>query len=323
MRILFVCSGNAGYISPFIKEQAEAITALENDVLIYPIVGKGILGYLGNLSNIKKKIQEFSPALIHAHYGLSGLVSCFQRTVPVVITFHGSDAYIFYVKLLSKLAALLSSFNIFVESKIGSRIKGHNKNAIVPCGTHLDVFYPISKSVAREMIGLIQEEKYILFSSRFDNSVKNYQLAKKSVELLNKDTTIIELINKTREEVNLLLNACDLALLTSISEGSPQFIKEAMACNCPIVSTDVGDVRWVLGNTEGCYVVSEKSNEKRETISAELIKVTSDKLQEALKFAEKVGRTKGRERIIELGLDSETVAKKIISIYKRVLRNKQ
>lgn len=259
------------------------------------------------MPRIKKKIKEFKPDLIHAHYGLSGLVSCLQRVVAVVITFHGSDAYIFYVKLLSKFAALLSAFNIFVENKIKNKINEHKNNAVIPCGIDLDTFYNMNKAVAREMLGLDKKKHYILFSSRFDNKVKNYSLAKSTLEIVDQQIELIELKNKSREEVNLLLNACDLALLTSISEGSPQFIKEAMACNCPIVSTDVGDVKWVVGNTEGCYLTSFD------------IKVTSDKLREVLEFAAKVGRTKGRERIIQLGLDSETIAKEIIEVYRKVL----
>lgn len=330
LKVLIVCSGNDGYISPFVSEQAKAIEKFGLEVQIYPIIGKGVIGYLRNLPRVKKKIKEFKPNLIHAHYGLSGLVSCLQRVVPVVITFHGSDAYIFYVKLLSKFAALLSAFNIFVENKIKNKIKGHKNNAVIPCGIDLEIFYPLNKAVAREMLVLKPDIKYILFSSRFDNKVKNYSLAKSSIEQVNQQIEIIELKNKTREEVNLLLNACDVALLTSIREGSPQFIKEAMACNCPIVSTDVGDVKWVVGNMEGCYIVSKKIPErmasqkvKSKELNQELIKETSDKLREALEFAEKVGRTKGRERLIKLGLDSETVAKKIIAIYKRVLSDEQ
>ena len=105
----------------------------------------------------------------------------------------------------------------------------------------------------------------------------------------------------------LYYNAADLLLLTSKHEGSPNIIKEAMACNCPVVSTDVGDVRWVIGNTKGCYITS--SNPVG----------VAQKVMLALEFSEKNSRTKGRERIMELGLDSDTIAAKIIAVYKKVL----
>ena len=92
MRILIVCSGNAGYISPFVQEQAASIESLSNEVLIYPIVGKGIIGYLKNIPNIKHNIRKFSPDIIHAHYGLSGLITSFvSGKIQLVVTYHGND----------------------------------------------------------------------------------------------------------------------------------------------------------------------------------------------------------------------------------------
>jgi len=112
------------------------------------------------------------------------------------------------------------------------------------------------------------------------------------------------------KELNFYYNACDLFLLTSVYEGSPQSIKEAIACNCPIVSTDVGDVKWVFGNTEGCYLTSFESID------------VADKIIRALAFVKERGRTKGRERIFELGLDSGTIAGKIIEIYEKTIFKK-
>jgi glycosyltransferase involved in cell wall biosynthesis len=103
------------------------------------------------------------------------------------------------------------------------------------------------------------------------------------------------------------MNASDVLILSSLHEGSPNVIKEAMACNCPIVTTNVGDVKWVLDNTDGCYISSFDPKEYVE------------KIKLALEFSEKNGRTKGRDRIIELGLDSVTIAKKIINVYQKVL----
>ena len=67
------------------------------------------------------------------------------------------------------------------------------------------------------------------FASNFSNKVKNYQLAKKALKHLNKKIHLIELVGYNRDEVNILLNAVDFLLMTSISEGSHQIIKEAMA----------------------------------------------------------------------------------------------
>ena len=100
------------------------------------------------------------------------------------------------------------------------------------------------------------------------------------------------------------LNAADVLLLTSKWEGSPNILKEAMACNCPIVSTDVGDVKWLLGDLEGHYLSSFDAVD------------FSKKIKQAFIFGK---RTCGRKRIYELGLDSENIADRIITIYNMVI----
>lgn len=307
MKVLIVSSGNSGHISPFVLEQGNSLNNLGIDLSYFKIIGKGIVGYLKNLKILKKKIKEFKPDLIHAHYGLSGLLACLQQEVPVIITFHGSDVNVFYVRLFSILAARLSAFNIFVEEKIKNNIKNKNKNKVIPCGIELETFYPIEKNTAKKLVNLNCNKQYILFSSNFTNKVKNFKLAQNALSLLNTNFEVIELKNKSREEVNLLLNACDIALLTSISEGSPQFIKEAMSCNCPIVATDVGDIRDITKNIDGCFITSFEP-----TSVAEAIK-------KAMEFSEKNKKTKGRDRIIQLKLDSESIAKEIINIYQNIL----
>jgi len=302
MRILTVCSGNSKHIAPFITEQVESLKSIGMDIEIFSIVGKGVLGYLINAIQIRNIVRKTKPDIIHAHYGLSGLAARLFTSIPLVITFHGSDAYIPYVKFLSSLAAKLSSYNICVEEKLKHRIREHKKSVTIPCGINLNVFYPISKNIAREMTGLELEKKYILFSSRLDNPVKQFTLAKTAVEKINLQIEILELSNKSRAEVNLLLNACDVALLTSKSEGSPQFIKEAMACNCPIVATDVGDIKNIISSTEGCYITSFESED------------IALKIQLALSYNK---RTNGRHNIMQY--DNKIIAKKIYDIYKKVL----
>jgi len=306
IKVLTVCSGNSNNIAPFITEQVESLKANGMDIDIFGIVGKGVFGYLRNAFRIRNIVKKTKPDLIHAHYGLSGLASRLFTSRPLVITFHGSEAYIPNVRYLSCLAAKLSTYNIFVEEKLKQRIGGTNKSATLPCGINLNVFYPINKKIAREMIGFEQDKKYILFSSRFNNPVKQFSLAKSAVGKLNMQIEILELSNKTRSEVNLLLNACDVALLTSKSEGSPQFIKEAMACNCPIVSTDVGDIKNIIGNTEGCYLTTFEPQD------------IANKIKSAINFGK---RTNGREKIMHF--DNKLISGKIVEVYKRVLNNNE
>ena len=57
------------------------------------------------------------------------------------------------------------------------------------------------------------------------------------------------------ECVPLHMNACDLLLLTSVHEGSPMVVKEALACNLPVVAVPAGDVATRLQDVAGCHVV--------------------------------------------------------------------
>jgi glycosyltransferase involved in cell wall biosynthesis len=152
-------------------------------------------------------------------------------------------------------------------------------------------------------------KKHVLFAGAFDNAVKDPELAKESVALLD-NVQLIELKGYGRDQVNALMYSCNALLMTSKTEGSPQVVKEAMACGCPIVSVDVGDVKERTENVAGCYIVP---------IDDRLMMI--DELAEALKKAIAFeGKTNGREKIIEYGLTNELVAKRIIAIYEQVLK---
>ncbi|NVO02096.1 MAG: glycosyltransferase [Bacteroidetes bacterium] len=309
MKVLIVCSGTEGILSPFIKDQMDSLTKFGIEFSLFQINKKGFLGYLIHLFSLRKVIKKNNPDLIHAHYGLSGLLANLQLIVPVVTTFHGSDINDKHVFIYSKFANRLSAASIFVEISMYNKIAKLNNAEVIPCGVDLATFYSISKPEAISKMGLDKKDVNILFSSSFNNFIKNYDLARESCKnlekMLGKKVNLIELKNYNRDETNLLFNAVDCSLLTSFSEGSPQFIKEAMACGCPLVSTDVGDVKMVIGNTKGCYLTSFNTNE------------VAKEIKNALDFNQK---TKGRNQIIELGLDTETIAKKIISVFNKVLK---
>jgi glycosyltransferase involved in cell wall biosynthesis len=258
MKILIVASGNHANIAPFVKEQMEALQKAGHTVFPFTVNGHGPLGYLSNLWPLKVTIRKFEPDIIHAHYGLCGLFSTLQHQVPVVVTYHGSDINSRCIRPLSRLAMRRAAFNIFVSETLqntalhsyNQTIKQSNNQAVLPCGVDLDRFAPIPREDARKKLGLLPEGHYVLFSGAFDNEIKNAPLAQASCALLP-DTTLLELRNRSREEVALLMNAADVLLVTSRHEGSPQVVKEALACNLPVVSTDVGDIATLLSSTQG------------------------------------------------------------------------
>jgi teichuronic acid biosynthesis glycosyltransferase TuaC len=254
LQVMIVCSGNKGHINPFITEQVKALNRIGIQTEYYIITGKGFSGYLKHFFRLNRAIRKADVDLVHAHYGLSGLLAVFQRSVPVVITFHGSDVHQKKVRVLSKLAARLSAYNILVEKSFAEKLGLRKNYTVLPCGVDMDVFNPVSKPEARALLNYSSDEHLVLFSSSFSNKVKNYPLAQSAVEKVP-GTKLIELKSFTREQVNLLMSAADALLLTSFNEGSPQVVKEAMACNLPVIATPVGDVAEILDGIEGNYIV--------------------------------------------------------------------
>jgi teichuronic acid biosynthesis glycosyltransferase TuaC len=314
MKILVVCSGTKGILNPFIKEQIESISKIGGiEFSLFQIKRGGILGYLSHFSNLIKTIKEVNPDLIHAHYGLSGLLANLQRKIPVITTFHGSDVYDPNVLKWSKWAHKLSAASIFVNQNMLKKFKTHRLSIVIPCGVDIKMFHPVPKDKSQEILCIDKNYRNVLFASEFGNPIKNYYLARDACNLVENMTgqkiKLIEMKGFSREEVNLYMNASDCLLLDSISEGSPQVIKEAMACNCPIVATDVGDIFHVIKGIDGCFLSSPNPEE----LSISLIT--------ALNFAEKVNKTKGRNKIVSHKLDAGSIAKQIIDFYKKVNEN--
>ena len=353
MKVLILASDKQGKFAPFIEEQMTALQAYGVEIIRYGVTGKGIVGYLRELPALRRAIRQYHPDIIHAHYGLSGLLANLQRLVPVITTYHGSDINLPSILHFSKIAMRLSAHNIFVskrnvaialgdrandECKVESvKCKGTEnsgadkqastpytlhptpKNTLLPCGVNIPLTWSELQHQQVEQLTLNQwlqskldkEIKYVLFAGAFDNAVKDPTLAHQVIEIANNticaagDIELIELKGYTRNQVTALMYNCHALLMTSKTEGSPQVVKEAMACGCPIVSVDVGDVAERTSGVEGCYVVPTR--EPKDIVEA---------LQKALAFN---GRTNGRERIIEMGLSNEQVAKQLEGIYENVL----
>ena len=341
MKLLIIASDKGGHFVPFIEEQIAALEACGVEIVRYGVTGKGIIGYLRELPALRRFIRAERPDIIHAHYGLCGLLANLQRRIPVVTTYHGSDINVPSILRISKIAMRLSAHNIFVSARsvaiafrlspFASRLK--KRSTLLPCGINLPKPWSVMQN---QLVGpltlnqwvqsvLSKDVKNVLFAGAFDNAVKDPELAFATIQasntaigngqcamesnsqspIANSPIKLIELKGYNRDHVNALMYNCDALLMTSKTEGSPQVIKEAMACGCPIVSVDVGDVAERTSGVEGCYVVLTREP-----------KDIAEALLKALAFN---GKSNGREKIIEMGLSNEQVAQRLIAIYEGIV----
>ena len=307
IKVLIVASDKGGKFAPFIEEQIAALEEYGVVIVRYPVTRKGIIGYLREVPSLRSIIKRERPNVVHAHFGLSGLLANLQRMIPVVTTYHGSDINNPSTLRFSKMAIWLSKHNIFV-SKRNINIAQPKKNySLLPCGVNLQVLQDNHPKTERVEKMLKEEKINVLFAGAFDNEVKDPELAKQTIEILSHDidgVQLIELKGYTREEVAMLMHSCHALLMTSKTEGSPQVIKEAMACGCPIVSVDVGDVAERIEGVDGCSVA--KSREPA---------AIADALKHAILHE---GRTIGRKKIIEMGLGNEQVVIQLVDIYNTI-----
>jgi len=308
MRVLFVSSGRGGRVSILVKNQGESLRNAGIEVDFFIFKGSGLKGYFKSLPALRKTIIQGRYDLVHAHYSLSAIITTIASRAPVVVSLMGSDIYgaSMTLSLIRRLAKRRWSATIVKTDKMYDLLdlKGA---VVIPNGVNLDFFRYESRNIARERLNIPAAAKIVLFVSSCDRPEKNLSLAQKSVSLLKEEG--VELLYVKNAEHTLIpsyLNAADLLLLTSVYEGSPNIVKEAMACNCPIVSTDVGDVQKIFGNTRGCYLTTYDPVE------------IANKIMQAMDFRT---RTEGRQRIISLGLDSSSIARRIIDIYKSIAEN--
>jgi len=303
MKVLFISSGNAkDGISPIVKNQGESLKRAGVDLEFFAIEGKGVKGYLRGIFKLRKHLKNNSYDLYHAHYWLSGIVATLGGAKPLVVSLMGDDVktkewikwiiFIFYKLFWAKtIVKSKDMFNAFAKDGV----------EIVPNGVDFNRFKPIDKEIAQQELGWDSNKKHILFTSDPNRYEKNFKLTKEAFDLINDGSMQLHyMVGIENSKVPIYYNAADVVILTSLWEGSPNAIKEAMACSRPIVATDVGDVRDNISKTKGCFVATFDAKD------------VASKLKEALKYQ----KTSGREDIAHLRDD--VIAQKLIKIYNEV-----
>lgn len=309
MKVVFVASGNktVGSVSAFVQSQFDSLKEEGLDMILFPVVGHGAKAYLRAAGALRKLIRKEKPDIVHAHYSFCGYVATIASLFlkpKVVVSILGS---------FPKKDRKWRLVRFFIKHVWDKTIVKSQRTAnqleidlpVIPNGVNLEQFHLLDQKEARKECHFEDDRKYIIWCSNPSRFEKRFPLAQESVAQLQNDNVILfPVFDHPHDDVVRYMCAADALLLTSVSEGSPNVIKEAMACNCPIVSTDVGDVRWVTEGVEGTFV-SDRDD----------VETLGECIRKALAFG---GRTKGREAIIRKGLSSTSVAQRIISLYKFV-----
>lgn len=260
LKVLFVTNmypdDNDPGSGAFVRQQAEHLRKAGHQVDVFHVQNnRSRLNYLTSPFDLFWRTRTMSYDVVHAHYGLSGFPALFRYKTPFVITLHGSDALMGHIQpLISKAVCSFADAVIVVSKGISARIAGD----IIPCGIDLEVFKPIDRTAARMRLGLPLRGKLVLFPFDPLRKIKRYELARAAVDTLSDpDAQIITVCGKRNEDMPWYYSAADVMVLCSQSEGSPTSVKEALACNIPVVSTDVGDVREIIDGIDGCEICGE------------------------------------------------------------------
>jgi len=328
MRVLVVTNlyptSRSPFSGTFVEQQVQGLRriGIEIDVLFVNRVEKGMKVYWELPRAVQSKLVSFNPNIVHVMYGglMAEMVSYLVSPQPMIVSFCGTDllggSFFSFLRWVTVRMGVLAS-QLAAKRANGIIVKSENlvhalpktidlkKVWIIPNGIDLDRFHPLNKAEARRQLGWTERAYHIVVPGYPGHIRKRHDLAQSAVERLRNDGMEIELhllFEVSHSEVPLWLNASNVLLLTSIHEGSPNIVKEALACNSPVVSTDVGDVRERIQGIQGCYLTLPDSQD------------ISEKLRLAIRGS---SRVQGRIEMQDLSL--ENVARKLNDVYRSVL----
>jgi glycosyltransferase involved in cell wall biosynthesis len=304
----------------FIHTQVETMrkAGLNIDVLVLKGRSRKLI-YPKGIFQLRKRLAQGDIDIVHAHYSYVGMIARTQWHVPVVVTYHGDDLLgtrneqgnltlqSWPIMWAGQLLAYTVDAAIVQSQQMAKKLPGANVH-ILSHEIDFETFFPIDREQARAELGLDPEKRYLLFAANPAIAVKNYPLARDVAAYLSERDPSIELIVVHKEpqtRLNLFMNACDVLVFPSYQEGSPNIIKQAMACNLPIVATDVGDVREVIGKTPDCALCDFS------------VESFADHITDILARGGGNGRTQGRKDVSHL--EGPLVAQRMKAFYEDVL----
>lgn len=324
MRVLMVMPAVLGTDRPpvWAERQIDSITGIGLAVDTYVFSNRrSLYGLVEGGLALRRRAREFDADLVHIHFGAAQAVAgvLFSKK-PVVISYCGSDLLGNFDErgrktwsgwlsgMLSRLGAIGCRRAVAKSEELRQALwfsSLRRKCVVIPNGVDLETFRPMTQAAARSTLGWTHSDPVVLFMDRKGAWVKDPELAQAAYAEAKRKVGNLRLYvieNETPDRLPLLYNAADALLLTSRHEGSNNTIKEALACNLPIVATDCGDTIERLEKVHGCHICARDAEE----LGRKLSEVTTTR-----------GRIEGRGHL--QGLSSEAVAAKIKQVYEAAL----
>ncbi|TMK68742.1 MAG: glycosyltransferase family 4 protein [Actinobacteria bacterium] len=311
MRVLVVTNITPDPVAPsrgvFVRDQVAALrrAGIEVELLSFP---GGRWNYPRAVPQIRRLLRGERFDLVHAHYGLAGWCASLAGARPLIVTFHGTDVRHPTVGRLSRrlvprldLVAGASRALFASESGRPGLPKRPGATAVLPCGADLDRFRPSPRAEARERLGLDPEGRYLLFPAATPRPEKRYDRAAEVGRLANAKVLTAGAIEA--EQMPDWVNAASAVLITSENEGFGLAAVEALACNVPVLSTQVGVAPALLHGIQGC--LAEPFGADRWAALARRHLDSPD------------ARVAGRERA--RWFSAEPMAERVVVAYQRVL----
>lgn len=241
--------------------------------------------------------------VVHANYGLTAPFAVAQPRRPVVVSLWGGEFVGNRFAPLVRASVERADAVVVPSQAMVQRLPAsvRCRTTVVPFPVDTETFQPESRAAAREAVGWGTDAPVVLFPYAQDRYEKNYALAERVVEGLDVDAELRSVANEPYERMPHYMNASDALLVTSRWESGPMTVKEALACDLPVVSRPVGFVPDLLDGVRNCHVGA-----------------TERDLREALAATFADGRpADGRARV--RATDTETMGAALRRVYARCL----
>ncbi len=325
MRVLVVTSmyptEQLPHLGAYVAEQVRSLRAAGVDAdVLFINARRTRLNYVLSLPHVVRKLRTKRYDIIHTHHTYTIPLVRMARALtrgrmPIVLTSHEGEAVggtpptwhptsqIRHSIGVKRWMARGVDYMVFVSRQLSDAIGSNGSHDVIPCGVDLEKFKPMDQARCRAQLGLPAEALILFYPASPRARAKRFELVETAYGIVRKRRPNAQLLTGggiPHAMMPVYYNAADVVLQSSFYEASPTVVKEALACERPVVSTDSGDTREIMAGVPYCFVCADDPEE----LAHYAIVCTGHRA---------IG---GRERLIAKGLGLEQVAERLTRIYR-------